>query len=260
MQVPVLREAILRGRDWQAIATRQREQQFGAPGKALARSRLDSFMQSFELLCQMEEQQAQQGGTAAAAAAATGSAAGVGGAGRTAGSPDEAAVHAAAVRVVCSRQVCVCVWGGACCAGAGAAAGGVLLLVWVRAQCATRCCVRAALCCAVPSSPAMAAPQVHAGGLWEHWCEFRAAIDACRPADAVTISTDGAAGGGKPARSSSSGGSGGSGGSGAGVIHGRRYRLAPMHADGTRALPTKGKVGASLRLVIVSASLSECHT
>lgn len=108
LQVPVLRESLLRGRDWAALAKRQRKQQFGPASKQLARQHLESLMQSFELLCQMEEQQQQQQGKAAAVAA--GSSVGNDGGSSAAsilegGGADEAAVRAATVRVVCSKQV-----------------------------------------------------------------------------------------------------------------------------------------------------------
>jgi hypothetical protein len=86
------------------------------------------------------------------------------------------------------------------------------------------------------AAAAAAAMQVHAGGLWEPWCEFSASLDPAKPSEPVSIST---------ADSSSSSSNSSSSNGGAGVtIHGRRYRLAALQEDDTRALPTKGKVGA----------------
>jgi hypothetical protein len=97
--------------------------------------------------------------------------------------------------------------------------------------------------------------QVNAGGLWEHWCEFSATLDASKAAEPVSISSEqaaaaaAAAAGSKPSKaansSSSSSSNGGSKGAGAATpaVCGKRYRLAGMEIDSTRALPTKGKVG-----------------
>lgn len=80
--------------------------------------------------------------------------------------------------------------------------------------------------------------QVHAGGLWEPWCEFSASLDPTKPSEPVSISpgdTAAAVGNGSSGSSSSSAGV---------TIHGHRYRLTAMQEVDTRALPTKGKVGS----------------
>jgi hypothetical protein len=85
--------------------------------------------------------------------------------------------------------------------------------------------------------------------MWEHWCEFRATLDASRPAEPVTISSEqaaaaaAAAAGSKPGKTGSSRSSGSaSSKDAAAAVCGKRYRLAAMEMDSTRALPTKGKV------------------
>jgi hypothetical protein len=96
---------------------------------------------------------------------------------------------------------------------------------------------------------ACCALQVNAGGMWEHWCEFRATLDATRPAEPVSISSEQAAAAptaaagskpGKGVKSSSSVSS--KDAAAAAAVCGERYRLAGMDVDSTRALPTKGKV------------------
>lgn len=83
--------------------------------------------------------------------------------------------------------------------------------------------------------------QVHAGGLWEPWCEFTASLDPAKPSEPVSISTgDSTAGGSGSSSAASSGSSTGVAGI---TMHGRRYRLTALQEGGTRALPTKGKVG-----------------
>jgi hypothetical protein len=219
--VPVLREAIVRGRDWKALAVQQRKQQFGPAAKTLARQRLESIVQSFELLCQIEEQQQQQAKATPGGAATAGQGAAAASI-LEAGGADEAAVQAATVRVVCSRQVgdLAQLEGRSLCGRGGGDGASSVLRGHTDAH--TRF---------MPTTHA----QVHAGGLWEPWCEFTVGVDASKPADPVTISTAGTASSG----SSSSKGGGACVGA---AIHGRRYRLAAIDADSTRALPTKGKV------------------
>lgn len=104
-QVPVLRDALLKGKHWPSIAEQQKQQQFGAAAKALARQQLQTMMQSFELLCQIEEQREQQ--QKQRSSAAGGSSASGGGTLLERGGADELEVLQATVRVVCSRQVCI---------------------------------------------------------------------------------------------------------------------------------------------------------
>ena len=53
-KVPVIREALLRCGDWAAVAARQKRDFFGAQSRALARSRVDSLVEAFELMCAMQ--------------------------------------------------------------------------------------------------------------------------------------------------------------------------------------------------------------
>jgi hypothetical protein len=102
VQVPMLRERLLQGKDWPAVAKQQKKAQFGAAAKQLAQERLKGMLESFEMMCQIEQQQQQQQGKqhAAGNAGSGGSSSLLDGAGA-----DEAAVLAAPIRVVCSRQV-----------------------------------------------------------------------------------------------------------------------------------------------------------
>jgi hypothetical protein len=90
--------------------------------------------------------------------------------------------------------------------------------------------------------------QVNAGGLWEHWCEFSATLDASKAAEPVSISSEqaaaaaAAAAGSKLPKAANSSSTESSKGVAIPAVCGKRYRLAGMNADSTRALPTKGKV------------------
>lgn len=109
-QVPLLREALLRGRDWRSLASQQAAAQFGPAGAAAARQRLAGMLASFDMLCELEalddggsrgddsRTRSRSGG--GSAANPSGTAALLAGAGA-----DEAAVLTAPVRVVCCRQV-----------------------------------------------------------------------------------------------------------------------------------------------------------
>lgn len=101
--MPVLRKSLLKGKNWRTIAALQKKQQFGAAAKALAREQLQSMMQSFELLCQIEEQREQQQKQQQKVAA--GSSGSSSGTLLERGGAAEAEVLQATVRVVCSRQV-----------------------------------------------------------------------------------------------------------------------------------------------------------
>lgn len=92
----MLREALLHGKDWPAIAKQQKKTQFGAASKQLAQERLHSLLESFEMMCQVEQQHSKQD-----KGSKTGSALGL----LDGGAADEAAVLAATVKVICSRQV-----------------------------------------------------------------------------------------------------------------------------------------------------------
>lgn len=108
----MLRESLMKGRDWHALAAQQQKRQFGPAAKALAREQLQTMMQSFELLCKIEEQweqQQQAAGTAAGATAAGSSSSSGSGSLVDRGGASETEVLQATVRVVCSRQVRMCV-------------------------------------------------------------------------------------------------------------------------------------------------------
>jgi hypothetical protein len=102
LQVPMLRERLLQGKDWPAVAKQQKKAQFGAAAKQLAQERLKGMLESFEMMCQIEQQQQQQQGKVHAAGNADSS---KGCSLLDGGGADEAAVLAAPIRVVCSRQV-----------------------------------------------------------------------------------------------------------------------------------------------------------
>lgn len=107
LQVPVLRESLLKGKDWRALAKQQKQQQFGAASKTLAREQLQSMMQSLELLCQIEEQQGRQQNQQHHPAAAVNKR-GSNGSRKSlldTGGAEEAEVLQETVHVVCSRQV-----------------------------------------------------------------------------------------------------------------------------------------------------------
>ncbi|WIA29347.1 hypothetical protein OEZ86_011852 [Tetradesmus obliquus] len=98
-QVPALRERLLHGNDWRTIAKQQKKAQFGAAAKQLAQERLKGMLESFEMMCQIEQQQ-QLGKQHTAGAAGSSEACSL----LDGGGADEAAVLAAPIRVVCSRQ------------------------------------------------------------------------------------------------------------------------------------------------------------
>jgi hypothetical protein len=101
LQVPVLRERLLHGKDWPAVAKQQKKAQFGAAAKQLAQERLKGMLESFEMMCQIEQQQqhlCKQQATGAASSTEACSLLDGGGA-------VEADVLAAPIKVVCSRQV-----------------------------------------------------------------------------------------------------------------------------------------------------------
>ncbi|WIA09269.1 hypothetical protein OEZ85_008677 [Tetradesmus obliquus] len=99
-QVPALRERLLHGKDSRTIAKQQKTAQFGAAAKQLAQERLKGMLESFEMMCQIEQQQ-QLGKQHTAGAAGSSEACSL----LDGGGADEAAVLAAPIRVVCSRQV-----------------------------------------------------------------------------------------------------------------------------------------------------------
>ncbi len=98
MQVPLLRERILKGKDWAAIAAAQKAGPLGSASKRLAKERLDAMMQAFEYMAAME--QVKEGGADGA----------VSGSGRD----SEEERLAASIKVTCSRKVGwrhgVCAW------------------------------------------------------------------------------------------------------------------------------------------------------
>ncbi|GLC39562.1 hypothetical protein PLESTB_001626800 [Pleodorina starrii] len=67
--VPVVRDSILRGRDWRAVAERAREEHFGRAAARMARERMEAMVKHLDFLCELEPE------PAAAAAAAAGQAA-----------------------------------------------------------------------------------------------------------------------------------------------------------------------------------------
>jgi hypothetical protein len=101
----VLRESLLKGKNWLALAALQKKEQFGASAKALARQQLQTMMQSFELLCKLEEQREQQQKQQGVAAGGSNGSSSGNGSLVEKGGAEEAEVLAATVRVVCSRQV-----------------------------------------------------------------------------------------------------------------------------------------------------------
>jgi hypothetical protein len=272
----VLRESLLRDKNWKAIAAQQRKQQFGAAAKALARQQLQTMMQSFDLLCQIEEQREQQhkAATGSSGSSSSGSSSLL-----ERGGAEESEVQQATVRVVCSRQVCA----------------------HRRVVCGSRCCTHAVLHVRSAQSPlcppvarhlrgwyraidtasfALAAAvvrlQVGSGGLQEPWRasqmgkrrhlgqRYQASLNLhlllllCRmqvgsgglwePWCEFSASLDPA----KPSEpvsisagdsSSSSSKATTSSSRGGMTVNGCRYRLAALQEDDTRALPTKGKVG-----------------
>lgn len=107
LQVPVLRESLLKGKDWRALAAQQKKGQFGAAAKALARQQLQTMMQSFDLLCQLEEQREQQQKQRRMAAGTSNDRGSSSSSGSLLerGGAEDSEVLAATVRVVCSRQV-----------------------------------------------------------------------------------------------------------------------------------------------------------
>lgn len=78
-QVPMVREGLLRGRDWPVLAAQLRDTWFGAAAAQLARERAERMLRSFEFLCSLEESAAPQQGQQAAAGAGTGMPPAVGG-------------------------------------------------------------------------------------------------------------------------------------------------------------------------------------
>lgn len=70
--------------------------------------------------------------------------------------------------------------------------------------------------------------QVHASGVYESWSEVELALDGSRPPEPVELA-------------------GGDSGGGGEVLHGLRYRLAPLDVESTRPLPADGKVRAAPR-------------
>jgi len=54
-QVPMVRDSILKGRDWPALAAYLRKHWLGAAARQLARDRAERMLKSFEFLCSMEE-------------------------------------------------------------------------------------------------------------------------------------------------------------------------------------------------------------
>jgi hypothetical protein len=99
----MLRERLLQGKDWPAVAKQQKKAQFGAAAKQLAQERLKGMLESFEMMCQIEQRQQQQGKQHAAANAGGGEGCSL----LDGGGADEAAVLEAPIRVVCSRQVSI---------------------------------------------------------------------------------------------------------------------------------------------------------
>eukprot|EP00879_Flechtneria_rotunda_P025512 GHRR01027113.1.p1 GENE.GHRR01027113.1~~GHRR01027113.1.p1 ORF type:complete len:191 (+),score=94.22 GHRR01027113.1:265-837(+) len=86
--------------------------------------------------------------------------------------------------------------------------------------------------------------------MWEHWCDITLAIDASKPSEIVSISTQQqTALSSKPTSSQGNNGSKAgtkANGNGATSVHGLRYRLQPSDPESMRALPMKGKVAVHL--------------
>ncbi|KAL4856193.1 Zinc finger MYND domain-containing protein 10 [Chlorella vulgaris] len=59
-QVPTIRARLLHRNDWRALAEAQAAGQFGAEAQRLSQGRMERLMQSFDLMCGMEEQGASQ--------------------------------------------------------------------------------------------------------------------------------------------------------------------------------------------------------
>jgi hypothetical protein len=54
--VPELRDALLRGRNWPAVAEMQRKTHFGPASRKLAQERMQSLIKAFDFLAEMEPQ------------------------------------------------------------------------------------------------------------------------------------------------------------------------------------------------------------
>ncbi|KAI3437714.1 hypothetical protein D9Q98_000162 [Chlorella vulgaris] len=59
-QVPTIRAGLLHRNDWRALAEAQAAGQFGAEAQRVSQGRMERLMQSFDLMCGMEEQGASQ--------------------------------------------------------------------------------------------------------------------------------------------------------------------------------------------------------
>jgi hypothetical protein len=60
LQVPTIRAGLLHCNDWRALAEAQAAGQFGAEAQRVSQGRMERLMQSFDLMCGMEEQGASQ--------------------------------------------------------------------------------------------------------------------------------------------------------------------------------------------------------
>ena len=96
-QVPAVREALVRGRNWPALAAQLRDTWLGEAAAQLARERAERMLKSFEFLCSLEEAAAPQ--QEQLRAAGTASAQGTVAASSTSGGGD------GVVRVECWRRV-----------------------------------------------------------------------------------------------------------------------------------------------------------
>lgn len=53
-QVPLIREGLLRGRDWPAVAEEQKRTVFGKDAKLMSKKRVEQMLKTFEFMCELE--------------------------------------------------------------------------------------------------------------------------------------------------------------------------------------------------------------
>ncbi|KXZ43602.1 hypothetical protein GPECTOR_85g332 [Gonium pectorale] len=67
--VPVIRDAMLRGRNWRQVAERSKEEHFGRSAQRLARERIEAMVKNLDLLCELEPETAAEAANSAASGA-----------------------------------------------------------------------------------------------------------------------------------------------------------------------------------------------
>eukprot|EP00877_Chromochloris_zofingiensis_P004789 jgi/Chrzof1/14310/Cz08g32160.t1 len=91
-QVPIVRENILRAKDWQSVADKQKKTYFGKAVKQLAADRLQSMMKALDFMCAMEPEPVRSNGD------------------RQGGEQEQDDITTAPILVSCSRKVRDGVW------------------------------------------------------------------------------------------------------------------------------------------------------